>query len=1734
MQKIIKNTLFFSALAVIIATLGCPDLQPVNPYDPDNPDYIKTQITIIIEYTEPDSLFYTDSPVKIGINAKSVEVMDRIQKILINFGVGDPVTKIKPVSHPFLDIWCDSTHIYPTVGKKTIGVKVVTINNDDILDSTEITINGRGAYIATHPQLFADPFEEKDSLYLSVDGGGTAPLAYQWYKDSVSISNQKLKYLIIPSLSLEDSGNYYCEVSNTYGSDTSNKSFIRVMPETADTSWPSVFFSIAASQGPESNNASIQVNLSKPFAKDNVIVRLGVNAASSAGVNDYSFTDTTLSFQPNEVVKSVAITVVKDSVNEDNETVVLDLKSAKNGVLIADSIVSHTYTIVDDDDARVQFSSSSFSITEKDTGFVCDSIAVILTGLNDKPATIDYAINADSTTATGSGIDYTLLGSGKLTFPALSKTAWVKLNIYGDTLSEKNEVVFLRLLNPAGGISLSTANTTCRYTIIENDRVVISFDQGQTLTVPENGAQIDLAVSISKKCDVPVTCAYKVTGGSASGAGVDYTLPGNGSLTFDPGSVRKQISLSIVDDTTPETDETINLEIYSPSANASIGDLDSLTLTILDNEKPVAFFKEPSLSGLESVTSVNIPVSLSFSPQKQVTVSYSINQSSTAAKDKDYTLVASTLVFSIGDTVTKNINVTVTDDQINEFDETIIIDLTTVENGTLHATKTRHTYTITDNDQSNCGFSELTYTLLEKNSGAEKDSIEVVLSGVNDIETSVEYKIVPGSSTATGGGVDYTLYGTGKLTFPANTLKQYIILDVVGDTLSEGDENIQFALFNPVGGISLAGQDTVCNYVIRDNDVVTISFDGSQPTTIDESGLSLSLVVVLSKVAQEKVTVGYSVTGGTAQGAGIDFTLGGTGVLEFAPGDLQKTIPISIVDDASPEPEETVILELHTPSSNAILGTIKNFTLTILDNEKPVVSFQETAVNKYESETTVNIPVVLSFAPQKQVSVPFSVLTTSTASSADYSLSATPLVFDAGSVTTKNIVLSVVNDKEDESDETVIIELGVPTNATIGTAKTYTYTINDDEYTIIMAKTGEGTTVPSANTVVSRGENLSIISRPSLYWHFDTWTGTAALTFEHAADTATRVMNITTAGTVTANFGRDTHTVTVSAGTGGTVTPAGNNKVANGGSLDISATANQHYNFVNWTSSNLTIEAPGSAATRVTTVTVVGTVTANFAPVQYYVTINKDGNGSGTLNQASQNVPYNSTITITASPTIPGSNFGGWTFTPSNIVPVDGNANDPTEEFRVLGAGTITATFNKNNYTVNLTTNGADSGAVVTSSPQYVDHGNTVSIHARAKKGCKFKNWSANPTGNISFAVASDSITNATVTGAATIIANFETIGAVSGVVYVDSAANGAGARDGTSWFNAYVSLAKAMSGKPAGTIYWVAKGTYTPIDEIGGTNSTRFEVLAGDTIYGGFEGNEVSRIIKRDTTWMRNPTILSGSIPGGGNSTRIARMNDNSHINGVILSKGQIGVTKIGRNSSLKNCIFKENTNQAVVIATNARFSTVDNCVFQNNIANGGSAIFISGDTSLIQNCVFTGNIATTSSGSCVYVSGNTRVFIVMCAFVDNKSETSGQPAVLVVSARTRIIGSVFYNNVAGNGSGFNELINTSAVLPDTSIIEDCYIQDTDGHAILGTHKKVGNTYVNISFTHAFNDIGSAVGGDGIFFTADDGFCIGASSVLIGKTSGKTLVLGLPMSNRDILGKTRPFNAYDVGAYQH
>ncbi|WP_430885033.1 Calx-beta domain-containing protein [Fusibacter sp. JL216-2] len=455
----------------------------------------------------------------------------------------------------------------------------------------------------------------------------------------------------------------------------------------------------------------------------------------------------------------------------------------------------------------------------------------------------------------------------------------------------------------------------------------LQFDP-TTASVAEDGSTKDLTVTRTGGSDGAVTVDYAVTGGTATGAGTDYTLA-SGTLSFADSETSKTITVSIVDDSTYESDETVEVTLSNATGGASLGTDKVATLTITDDDAlPGTLQFDPTTASVaEDGSTKDLTVTRTGGSDGAVTVDYAVTGGTATGSGTDYTLASGTLSFADSET-SKTITVSIVDDSTYESDETVEVTLSNATGGASLGTDTVATLTITDDDAlpGTLQFDPTTASVAED--GSTKD-LTVTRTGGSDGAITVDYAVTGG--TATGSGTDYTL-ASGTLSFADSETSKTITVSIVDDGTYESDETVEVTLSNATGGASL-GTDKVATLTITDDDALpgTLQFD---PTTasVAEDGSTKDLTVTRTGGSDGAITVDYAVTGGTATGSGTDYTLA-SGTLSFADSETSKTITVSIVDDSTYESDETVEVTLSNATGGASLGTDKVATLTITDDD---------------------------------------------------------------------------------------------------------------------------------------------------------------------------------------------------------------------------------------------------------------------------------------------------------------------------------------------------------------------------------------------------------------------------------------------------------------------------------------------------------------------------------------------------------------------------------------------------------------------------------------------------------------------------------------------------------------------------------------------------------------------------------------------------------------------------------
>lgn len=852
---------------------------------------------------------------------------------------------------------------------------------------------------------------------------------------------------------------------------------------TDDDVAPTIYFTSASGSGSEGTNpANLEVRLSAVSGLNASIdyEDAGTGTASASGV-DYSLAPGTVTITAGQTTANIPVTIINDVISEFNETVVVNLLNATTVNSTLDNPATHTYTIVDnDDDPEVQFTSATSSNSEAVSPA---TIQVELDVISGKDITVNYTVSG---TATGSGTDHDL-ASGTATINAGDLTTDLSINITNDDLDEYDETIVITLSSPTNAsLGITTTHT---YTIVDEDTTPsidfsTSTSSGSEATTPAT-IQVRLTLAgIPTPSGRSTSVNYAVTGGTATSGGVDFALA-SGTATITAGNTTTNISANINNDGLDEANETFTVTLSSPT-NASLGTNQTHTYTITDNDDPPSIeFADTLSSGSEGTITANLQVRLSALSGLDATVNYSVAVTGSATGGGvDYTLTAGTATITAG-TQTTNISVSINDDELDEPSETVVVVLADPTNASLGG-NTSHTRTIIDNDSPPSV--EFTTGTSSGNEGSTSPSFSLALTAVSGFDITVDYAA---TGLTADEGVDFTM-PNGTATIPEGQSSTTISATIIDDAIDEFNESFVVSLSNPTNS-SVGTTNPTHTYTITDNDVTpTIGFTGVSGSGLEEV-TPVQPIIEISAVSGKNVSVDYAVSG-TALPGGLDYSLT-TGTASIQADETDTTLTISVIDDAIYESTETIIVTLSNPV-NASLDTSKDvYTYSIQNNDAaPVIEFDLATSSGSEGTTPVNIQITLSEASAVDASIDYAVTGgTASGSGVDYTMVPGTATIDSAQ-TSVNITAVIVEDQFDELNETVIITLSNPLNATLGAQTTHTYTITDNDDPPTVAFVTQASSGNESTAAVDIPVSLSAASQRTITVDYAVTAGDPAAT----------------------------------------------------------------------------------------------------------------------------------------------------------------------------------------------------------------------------------------------------------------------------------------------------------------------------------------------------------------------------------------------------------------------------------------------------------------------------------------------------------------------------------------------------------------------------------------------------------------------------------------------------------------
>ena len=560
-----------------------------------------------------------------------------------------------------------------------------------------------------------------------------------------------------------------------------------------------------------------------------------------------------------------------------------------------------------------------------------------------------------------------------------------------------------------------------------------------------------------------VTIPFSTTGTAVEG--IDYLITAS-PVTISPGNKTAILFITLINDAIEEGDESLFIGINSPT-NATKGPQNIHMVKIVD--PPFVSFTLANSTKLESDTISALNIVLSKGSTQDVTVPIVSGGTATWGIGGDYQTTPNPIVIPAGSLSTL-LTITINDDLIDENNEIAAIALGPPTNGVLGAIP-MHLMTIVDNDDPPEVMFFSPYQVVSEEIGTF--TTLVTLS-----EVAGKTILVPYTISGTTIPADYAIHDLSPLVIPPGVQTVGINMDILEGDGWEEDETLILTLGTPQNAV--IGSPSEQTIVITESSSEPLVSFAAVSQSVTEGDQVIDVYVEMSNAWSSDVAIQFAISGTAIEGAGQDYELSGTS-LTIPVGFTQGSFQVQMKDDTLDETDESIEINIAA-IINGFVTIPSTHTITIVDDDSaPEVNFSSTQINKLESGGLFSINVQLGSPATQDVFVPL-LLTGSATNGSDYSISTTSLVILSGS-SSSSFNINIIDDAQFESDEIILIDLGVPTNAVLGSDTRFTVNIEDNELPLCEV----GTHMLTINTngfswsITNEGEEL-IFTGGSVTW----------------------------------------------------------------------------------------------------------------------------------------------------------------------------------------------------------------------------------------------------------------------------------------------------------------------------------------------------------------------------------------------------------------------------------------------------------------------------------------------------------------------------------------------------------------------------------------------------------------------------------------------------------------------------
>jgi hypothetical protein len=413
----------------------------------------------------------------------------------------------------------------------------------------------------------------------------------------------------------------------------------------------------------------------------------------------------------------------------------------------------------------------------------------------------------------------------------------------------------------------------------------------------------------------------------------------------------------------------------------------------------------------------------------------------TATNGTDYNSISTTVSFADG-VATADVTVTPKEDTTYEGSETVIMTVTDGDDYDVDTDNDAATVTIADNEKPTISIEAADATAAEDDTD-NTGTFTISRDGPTDGALTVKLTI---AGTATN-GTDYTTIAA-TATIPDGESSVDVTVTGKDDSTLEGTETVKVSLAADTTKYNISGTNKDATVNLTDDEVSTVKITASDATATEGSTTDTG-----------KFTITRTGTGAAiADALDVTITIAGTATngTDYDTVSTTVTIPatkssvdvvIKTKNDTDVELGETVKVTVAAPEDDSYLvdGSNPSATVNIKDDDKPTVSLEANDATASETgpANTGKFKISRTGATTEALSVSYTLAGTATKGT-DYKAPATTVTIPVG----KSFIYVEIKPKDDlllEGTETVIGTLAAGTSYIVGSTKTGTISLAEDE-----------------------------------------------------------------------------------------------------------------------------------------------------------------------------------------------------------------------------------------------------------------------------------------------------------------------------------------------------------------------------------------------------------------------------------------------------------------------------------------------------------------------------------------------------------------------------------------------------------------------------------------------------------------------------------------------------------------